>query len=259
VGFLGEGVNDAPALKLANVGVAVKEAVDISREVSDIVLLHKDMRVIVEGIREGRNVFSNINKYIKCTLAANFGNFYSIAAISLFVNFIPMKPVQILLVNLLSDFPLIAVATDSVDTAELRKPKAYILEKTLGLIVLLAIVNSIADLIIFFLFRASGEAMIQTVWFTEGVLTEIALIFVVRSRLAFFRAKAPSRMLVLLSVLAFLIAVTLPFTKIGQDFFHLTSPSNLALGAIISLVLGYFAMSEIIKLAYFRFSRQASR
>ena len=101
--------------------------------------------------------------------------------------------------------------------------------------------------------------MIQTVWFTEGVLTEIALIFVVRSRLAFFRAKAPSRMLVLLSVLAFLIAVTLPFTKIGQDFFHLTSPSNLALGAIISLVLGYFAMSEIIKLAYFRFSRQASR
>ena len=125
VGFLGEGINDTPSLKIANVGIAVQEAADVPREAADIILLDKDLKVIVDGIKNGRNIFSNINKYIKCALASNFGNFYSIAVISLFINFLPMLPVQILLGNLLSDFPLIAIATDSVDAEELRKPKAY--------------------------------------------------------------------------------------------------------------------------------------
>ncbi len=133
VGFMGEGVNDAPALKTADVGIAVVEASDVAREASDVILLQKDLRVIVNGIKDGRTIFANINKYIKCALASNFGNFYSIAVISLFINFLPMLPVQILLGNILSDFPLIAIATDSVDIDELRKPKMYQLHMVLPL------------------------------------------------------------------------------------------------------------------------------
>lgn len=152
VGFLGEGINDAPALKIANVAIAVREGVDISREVSDIILLQKDLRILIDGIEEGRKIFSNINKYIKCTLASNFGNFYSIAAISLFIPFLPMMPVQILLVNLLSDFPLIAVASDNVDAKELKKPKLYKLESMILLVFCLALVSTIFDFTFFGLF-----------------------------------------------------------------------------------------------------------
>jgi Mg2+-importing ATPase len=152
VGFMGEGVNDAPALKTADVGIAVVEASDVAREASDVVLLQKDLRVIVNGIKDGRMIFANINKYIKCALASNFGNFYSIAVISLFINYLPMLPVQILFGNLLSDFPLISVATDSVDIEELRKPKMYQLHNVLPLIISLALVSTIFDFIFFAIF-----------------------------------------------------------------------------------------------------------
>ena len=267
VGFLGEGVNDAPALKLANVGIVVQESTDIARNVADIVLLRKDLHVVVEGIQEGRNIFANINKYIKCTLSANFGNFYSIAIISLFVDFVPMWPVQILLVNLLSDFPLVAVATDRVDAVELRKPKAYKLDKVVGLIISLACVNSLSDLFIFWMFRHSSIPLLQTVWFLEGILTEIILIYSIRSQFFVFsglfhrlvnKTKKvtsnypwPSRSLVWLSLLTTLITLVLPYTIWGKRAFHLASPNFYALTVILILVIFYFVISEMVKLVYF--------
>jgi P-type Mg2+ transporter len=152
VGFVGEGINDAPALKEANVAIAVKGAAEISKEVADIILLKDDLKTIIEGIRRGRNIFSNIQKYIKATLASNFGNMYSMAGISLIFPFLPMLPTQVLLLNLLTDLPLVSVATDTLDPEELRRPKTQKFSQIFPYIFFLALVSSLFDFIFFGIF-----------------------------------------------------------------------------------------------------------
>ena len=253
VGFLGEGINDVPALKIANVGIAVSEATDIAKEASDVVLLQKDLRVIISGIKDGRSIFSNINKYIRSTLISNFGNFYSVAAISLFIPFLPMLPVQILLANLLTDFPLISIVTDSVDVEELRKPKNYQLHNMLPLIVSLGLVSTVFDFIFFFIFYKTAPGNIQTLWFIESILTELLLIFIVRTRHVFWRAKKSSFALIFLSMIAGIGALVLPFTRFGQNFFHFVNVSFSGILAVLLLVVVYIAVSELVKLIYFHY------
>jgi len=253
VGFLGEGINDAPALKVANLAIAVEGAADISKEASDIILLKKDLKIIVDGILQGRNIFSNINKYIKCTLSSNFGNFYSIALISLVISYLPMLPVQILLVNLLSDFPLISVASDRVDVEELRKPKFYQLNKLMLLIIFLALTSTIFDFIFFGIFHKVQASLLQTLWFIESILTEIFLIFSIRTRHFFLKAKAPSFPLIAISIFTILTTVLLPFTNFGKNTFQFVSPPIPSLLIVLSLVISYFLISEMVKLLYFRF------
>jgi len=255
VGFVGEGVNDAPALKTANIGIVVSEASDIAREAADVVLLRKDLRVIVNGIKDSRSIFSNINKYIKCALASNFGNFYSIAVISLFINFLPMLPVQILLGNLLSDFPLISIATDSIDIEELKKPKIYQLHNVLPLIISLALVSTVFDFIFFSIFFRQSPAIIQTLWFVESILTELLLIFIIRTRGKFWKAVRPSFWLFFFTIIDGIFIVSLPFLKIGQNWFHFVALPILPLLTVFFLVGCYFAVSETVKLAYFKYWR----
>jgi Mg2+-importing ATPase len=252
IGFLGEGINDAPALKAAHVAIAVESAADVSREVADIVLMEKDLNVIVNGVRNGRNIFSNINKYIKTTLASNFGNFVSIAIISLMIPFLPMLPIQILLINLLSDFPLIAVASDSVDTEELKKPKYYQLSRVIGLIVFLGLISTLFDFLFFGIFHKIGESKLQTLWYIESILTEIILIFSIRTSRFFLKGKIPSPSFVFVSVFTVLITVILPFTGFGRSIFHFSVPDQKSLFIVFSLVLSYFIVSEAAKLYYFR-------
>jgi len=253
VGFLGEGINDAPPLKIAQVALVVETGADIAREVADIILLKKDLRVIVDGIKQGRNIFANVNKYIKCTLASNFGNFYSIALISLFIPFLPMLPSQILLVNLVSDFPLIAVSSDKVDVEELRRPRVYQLNRVILLIILLALTSSCFDVIFFLNFYRANPQVLQTLWFMMSVLTEIALIFSIRTRRFFLKARRPSFSLIILSLLAITLILILPFTQLGQNFFQFIAPPQPALFFILFLVLLYFGSSELVKLLFFRF------
>jgi Mg2+-importing ATPase len=253
VGFLGEGINDAPALKIANVAVVVQSASDVSREVSDVVLLKKDLRVIIEGIKMGRNIYANINKYMRCTLASNFGNFYSVAVISLFINYLPMLPAQILLGNLMTDFPLIAVANDSVDDDEMRRPKMYRLSSVLPLIMALALISTVFDFIFFAIFYKQTPAIIQTLWFIESVLSELLLIFIIRTRGPFYKAKIPAMSLTFLAVISGVVALLLPYFVWGRELFHFVTPPITLLIIVFGLLIACTVISEITKLLYYKY------
>ena len=252
VGFLGEGINDAPALKLANVAMVVDGASDIAREASDIVLLNPSLSVIIDGIKNGREIFANTIKYLKITLISNFGNFYAIAIASLIITFLPMLPIQILLLNLLSDFPMIAIATDTVDTIELRRPKSYNVREVVLMAIFLGIVSTVFDFIFFALFYRHEPSVLQTNWFIGSVLTELVLIYSVRTHFFCLKTKAPSKILGGLSVLAILVTILLPFSPFGVSFFRFQTPTFEHLGIILSVVACYFVITEIIKLIYYR-------
>ncbi|MDD5083971.1 MAG: HAD-IC family P-type ATPase [Candidatus Moranbacteria bacterium] len=252
VGFLGEGINDAPALKLANVALVVQSASDIARSAADVVLLDTSLKVIIDGIREGRSIFANIIKYIKTTLTSNFGNFYSVAIASLLIPFVPMLPLQILLIDILSDFPMIALATDAVDTEELQKPKGYNVRDVVLSATILGVVSSMFDFILFATFYQKGEGVLQTNWFMLSLFTELVLIFSLRSRRPFWKAKRPSTILVMLSLAMLTIGVTVPFTQFGQRVFHFAQPTHSSVVWILSLVGVYFFATEVVKRLYCR-------
>ncbi len=251
VGFLGEGINDAPALKLANVALAVNSASDIAREASDIVLLHSSLAVIIDGIKNGREVFANTVKYLKVTLVSNFGNFYAIAAASLIVPFLPMLPVQILLLNLLSDFPMVAIATDKVDKEELRRPRSYNIREVVLMAIILGLVSTIFDFIFFAIFFHREPAVLQAGWFIGSVLTELILIYSIRTRLAFWKAKMPSWPLLILTVSAVIFSVFLPLSHFGRSIFKFGILSLRDIFTILIVVFIYFIITELLKRIYY--------
>lgn len=252
VGFLGEGINDAPALKLANVAIVVDSASDVAKEAADVIMLHKDLKVIIDGISEGRKIYVNVIKYIKYTLAGNFGNFYTIAGISLIIPYLPMLPTQILLTNILSDLPLVAVANDNVDSQELKKPSQYNIRDIALISIILGLVSSLADFIFLSLFFSHGEGTVQTMWFIESILAEIILIFSIRTRLPIWKAAAPSKTLFFSCVVASIVTVVLPFTNFGQRVFHFVEPTTKFMVTIIVFVILYFAVTEMVKIWYYR-------
>ncbi|OGL98782.1 hypothetical protein A2304_01070 [Candidatus Uhrbacteria bacterium RIFOXYB2_FULL_57_15] len=252
VGFLGEGINDAPALKIASVGIVVSGASDIAREAADIVLLQQSLDVIIRGIREGRSVFANTVKYVKATLASNFGNFLAVATATLLVDYLPMLPVQILLLNLLSDFPMIAIATDAVDADELRRPRVYDLRDIVYSATVLGVVSTVFDFIFFGLFSRISPEVLHTNWFIGSILTELVLIFSIRTRLPFWRAVHPARPLFWLSAVAAVATIWIPFTAFGERVFRFISPSSVDVWLILGIVVVYFVVTEMVKLASYR-------
>lgn len=255
VGFLGDGINDAPALKLANVALVVSGASDIAREAADIVLLQKNLSVVVDGIKEGRLIFANILKYLRVTLTSNFGNFYSVALASLFLPFVPLLPIQMLLMDLLSDFPMIAIATDTVDVEELEQPKNYNIHSIVLMAILLGAVSSVFDFILFGVFyKVSAEAL-QTAWFILSAFTEIELIFSLRTKRAFFQARRAPFLLIAFSVAVLGIVLFLPFTDFGVNVLHFVRPTFSFLLVPLSLAVAYFFANEAIKRFYFRHMR----
>jgi Mg2+-importing ATPase len=251
VGFLGEGFNDAPALKMAHVGLAVSGASDIAQDASDVVLLNPSLDVIVDGILEGRKIFANSMKYLRATLTSNFGNFYALALSTLFIPFLPMLPIQVLLLNLLSDFPMISIAGDSVDPDEVRRPQTHDVRELTGIAVVLGVISTIFDFAFFGYFLRQGEpAVLQTMWFIGSILTELVLLFSIRTMLPFWKASRPSAVVLLLTIGAGITTVVLPFIPFIRELFGFVRPEPMQLIVAFGLVALYFVSTEIAKLFY---------
>ncbi len=247
VGFLGEGINDAPALKAADVSMVVQSAADVAREVADIVLLKNDLRVIVDGIREGRKTFSNTLKYIRATLISNFGNFYAVAIGSLMISFLPMLPKQLLLLNLLSDFPMMAIAYDRVTDEDVDRPQRYDFRSLYIMFITLGLVSTVFDFVFFgFFYRISPEVL-QTNWFVASVITELFLLASIRSLLPIERSGRPAQIIIWLSLVAFALTLALPLIPWTADFFEFIRPTPAHMALIVSLAFLYLAVSETVK------------
>jgi Mg2+-importing ATPase len=253
VGFLGEGFNDAPALKIAHVGLAVQGASDIAQDASDIVLLNVSLEVIVDGIREGRKIFANTIKYIRATLTSNVGNFYALAFAALFVPYLPMLPIQVLLLNLLSDFPMISIAADTVDDAELARPRGYKVGELTAVAVVLGAISTLFDFAFFGYFVRFGDpAVLQTMWFMGSVLTELVLLFSIRTALPFWRSQPPSATVLWLTLAVMAATLVLPFVAPLRELFGFVVPAAEHLAMAAALVALYFASTETAKLLFYR-------
>lgn len=253
VGFMGDGLNDLPALMSADVALVVQGCPDVVREAGDIILLNRSLLSVVRAIMEGRTVLANTMKYIKTTLAPNFGHFYALTIASLFVrDMLPMLPIQLLLVNFLSDFPMISIATDYVEPEELSRPQQYNLKNILFITVILGIVSMIFDFICFSYFFKRPAGAMQTGWFMETALTEILFIFAIRTQRPFFMTTRPSLPLGLCALAAIMLTGLLPYTAIGQSIFKFTPLDTQSLLFVCCLVCGYFISVELVKYVYYR-------
>ena len=248
VGFLGDGVNDAPALHTADVGISVDSAVDVAKEAADIVLLDRDLNVLAEGIEIGRKTFTNTMKYVFMATSANFGNMFSMAGASLFLPFLPLLPKQILLTNLLTDFPEMAIATDRVDAASIEKPRRWDIHFIQRFMLIFGLLSSVFDYLTFgvliFMLKAD-EKVFQTGWFIESVISATLIVLVVRTRLPFLKS-LPGKYLSVATIGIVLTVWALPFTPLA-DLFGFTRLPLPYYGWILLIVAAYIVSAEFLK------------
>ncbi len=247
VGFVGDGINDAPALKQAHVALTVSGASDIAQDAADIILLHRSLSTIVSGIQEGRIIFANVMKYLRLTLSSTFGNFFTVALASLVTAQLPMLPIQILLLNLLSDFPMIGIASDNIDPEELARPIPQDMNRLFRTLLAFGLLSTAFDIFFFTLFFNRPVAVLQTGWFIFSVLTELVFLFTIRTRKSIWRASLPSLLLLFLTVVAATITFFLPFSSVGIAIFHFQRLHWREVCIIGILTFFYLFSNELLK------------
>ena len=259
VGYLGDGINDAPALHAADVGISVAEAVDVARESADIILLSRDLDVLRQGVEDGRRTFANTLKYISITTSANFGNMISMALATPLLPFLPLAAKQILLNNFLSDLPSLAIASDTVDPERVSSPQRWSVHDIQRFMIVFGLISSVFDLLTFgvllTIFHA-GQAVFQTSWFMISLLTELAVVLVLRTRKPAFRRR-PSRLLLGSTLAVAAATFSIPFLGQISALFGFVPLSAPELGAVVAIVAGYIVATEIAKYWFFRHENAA--
>jgi Mg2+-importing ATPase len=253
VGYMGDGINDASAIHAADVGISVDSAVDVAKDAADIVLLEKDLGVLVQGVREGRATFANTLKYVFMATSANFGNMFSMAGISLLLPFLPLLPKQILLTNLMTDFPEMTIATDSVDKEMIDYPRRWDIKAIRKFMITFGIVSSVFDFLTFgvlLLVLHATRVQFRTGWFVESVVSAALIVLVIRSRSPFFRSR-PGKYLLMTTLSIVALTLILPFTPLAGlfGFSPLPVPFLLLIGCII---LFYIITAEIVKKIFYK-------
>ncbi len=253
VGYMGDGVNDAPSLRAADVSMSVNNAVDVAKDAADFILLRKNLHELINGVTEGRKTFANTMKYLRMSLSSNFGNMFSMAGASLFLPFLPMLATQILLNNLLYDTSQFAIPLDNVDDSEVLKPHTLNIKEIRKFMWSYGLLSSIFDFITFgilmLVFRAD-QAHFQAGWFIESIMTQIFVVYIIRTRLNPFKESKPSKPLIastLLVITAALLVILLPIREIFR--FGLLSPVQI--GALVCVVAVYLCFAELIKRRFY--------
>ncbi len=252
VGYMGDGINDASALHAADVGLSVDSAVDVAKESADIVLLEKDLGVLVQGVREGRKTFANTLKYVFMATSANFGNMFSMAGASLFLSFLPLLPEQILLTNLMTDFPETTIGSDNVDAEMVEQPRRWNVSFIRNFMIVFGILSSVFDyatfgVLLFVLHSSVG--LFRTGWFIESVISASLIVLVIRSRGPFFKSR-PGKYLLLTTLTIVGATVVLPFTLLGV-LFGFTPPPALFLVLMGAIVVLYMVGGEVAKRVFY--------
>ena len=260
VGFMGDGINDAPSLKTSDVGVSVNNAVDVARESADIILLKNDLTVLAQGVLEGRKTFGNTMKYIMMGVSSNFGNMFSAAGGSVFLPFLPMLPIQILLNNLLYDTSQTVMTTDNVDIEYIEKPKRWDISFIRRFMIIIGPVSSLFDFVTFFtmlfvfqnvIAPSQFQSSFQTAWFIESLCSQTLVVLIIRTRRVPFYKSKPSKYLtiMLLSVISF--AIIVPYTPVGA-FFQFTPPPPAFYLALAGILGAYAVLAETVKRWFYK-------
>lgn len=253
VGYIGDGINDAPAIHAADVGISVDQAVDVAKEAADIVLLQTDLGVLTEGVRQGRSTFANTMKYVFMATSANFGNMFSMAGASLFMPFLPLLPSQILLTNLLTDFPEMTIATDRTDPELVCAPRRWDIGFIRRFMFSFGLLSSIFDYLTFgvlLLLLHAPATLFRSGWFVESVVSASMIVLVIRSRRPFFRSR-PGWLLALATVLVVIVTIALPYSPLAGVLGFAPLPGTFLIALAVILVL-YVAGAELVKWRFYK-------